>query len=150
MYCFAGQMLTCFLLHIWHKWLVLWPHSKKVLDSNPGPFVYNIKRVLGSIPAWGRSFCVEFACSPRVCVGFLHTFRFPPTIKNTHVRHMRLGWLNAAVRSVSSFATQTPGKSWLIPHIQATFSSNHGPLRGVREWEPKRTLTFWTASFLKQ
>ncbi len=27
------------------------------------------------------SFCVEFACSPRACVGFLQVLRLPPTIQ---------------------------------------------------------------------
>ncbi|KAF7645271.1 hypothetical protein LDENG_00207150 [Lucifuga dentata] len=41
--------------------LALSPHSKKVLGSSPtGPF------------------CVEFACSPRVCVGSLQVLRLPP------------------------------------------------------------------------
>ena len=26
-------------------------------------------------------FCVEFVCSPRVCVGFLRVLRFPPTVE---------------------------------------------------------------------
>ena len=29
-------------------------------------------------------FKVEFACSPRVCVGFLRVLRFPPTSKDMH------------------------------------------------------------------
>ena len=48
------------------QWIALLPHRKKVLGSNtdrPGPF------------------CVEFACSPCVCVGFLWVLRFLPTIK---------------------------------------------------------------------
>uniref|UniRef100_A0A8C6TRR6 MAPK regulated corepressor interacting protein 2 n=1 Tax=Neogobius melanostomus TaxID=47308 RepID=A0A8C6TRR6_9GOBI len=35
------------------------------------------KKVPGSIPTWTGPFCVEFACSPRVCVGFLRVPRFP-------------------------------------------------------------------------
>ena len=31
-----------------------------------------------------RPFCVELACSPRVCVGFLRVLRFPPTSKDMH------------------------------------------------------------------
>ena len=27
-------------------------------------------------------FCVEFACSPRVCVGSLRVLRLPPTVQN--------------------------------------------------------------------
>ena len=54
-------------------WLALSPHSKKALGSNPG---------------WGlESFCVEFACSPRVCVGSLRVLRLPPTVQ----RHAKLG-----------------------------------------------------------
>ncbi|KAJ8269314.1 hypothetical protein COCON_G00119210 [Conger conger] len=48
------------------QWVALPPHSKEVLGSNPrrpGPL------------------CVEFACSPRVCVGFLRVLRFPPTVQ---------------------------------------------------------------------
>ncbi len=39
------------------QWLALSPHSKSILGSNQplGPF------------------CVEFACSPRACVGFLRS-----------------------------------------------------------------------------
>ena len=48
------------------QWLALLPHSKKVL---------------GSIPGRPRPFCVEFACSPRACVGFLRVLRFLPTTK---------------------------------------------------------------------
>ncbi|KAF7660454.1 hypothetical protein LDENG_00280820 [Lucifuga dentata] len=45
------------------QWLALSSHSKKVL---------------GSIPGWGAvPFCVEFACSPHVCVGFLQVLQFP-------------------------------------------------------------------------
>ena len=33
-----------------------------------------------------RPFCVEFACSPRVCIGSLWVLRLPPTVKNMHVR----------------------------------------------------------------
>ena len=51
------------------QWLALLPHSKKVL---------------GSFPAQPGPFCVEFACSPRVCVGFLRVLRFPPTSKDMH------------------------------------------------------------------
>ncbi|KAF7657039.1 hypothetical protein LDENG_00032730 [Lucifuga dentata] len=40
------------------QWLALSPHSEKVPGSS-----------------LNRSFCVELACSPRVCVGFL---RLPP------------------------------------------------------------------------
>ncbi|KAF7642028.1 hypothetical protein LDENG_00266000, partial [Lucifuga dentata] len=50
------------------QWLALLPHSKKVLGSIPG------------------SFCVEFACSPCVCVGSLRVLRLPPTSKDMHVR----------------------------------------------------------------
>uniref|UniRef100_A0A668A4K5 C-type lectin domain-containing protein n=1 Tax=Myripristis murdjan TaxID=586833 RepID=A0A668A4K5_9TELE len=46
------------------QWLALSPHSEKVL---------------GSIPTQGP-FCVEFACSPRVCVSFLQALRFPPLV----------------------------------------------------------------------
>ncbi|MEQ2254902.1 hypothetical protein ILYODFUR_008399 [Ilyodon furcidens] len=35
------------------------------------------KKVLGSIPGWG-SFCMEFACSPRACVGSHRVLRLPP------------------------------------------------------------------------
>ena len=31
-----------------------------------------------------RTFCVELACSPRVCVGFLRVLWFPPTSKDMH------------------------------------------------------------------
>ena len=31
-----------------------------------------------------QPFCVELACSPRVCVGFLRVLRFPPTSKDMH------------------------------------------------------------------
>ena len=31
-----------------------------------------------------RPFCVELACSPRVCVGFLRVLRFSPTSKDMH------------------------------------------------------------------
>ena len=30
-------------------------------------------------------FCVEFACSPRVCVGSLRVLRLPPTVQKTCV-----------------------------------------------------------------
>ncbi|XP_062863872.1 syntaxin-binding protein 6 isoform X2 [Trichomycterus rosablanca] len=41
------------------------------------------KKVLGSIPRWSGPgpFCVEVACSPCVCVGFLRELRFPLTIQ---------------------------------------------------------------------
>jgi len=31
-------------------------------------------------------FCVEFACSPRVCVGSLWVLQLPPTVQKQHVR----------------------------------------------------------------
>ena len=37
--------------------------------------------------SWLGPFCVEFACSPRVCVGSLRVVRLPPTVqKHMHVR----------------------------------------------------------------
>ena len=54
------------------QWLALLPHSKKVLGSNP---------------SWDPGpFCVEFACSPRVCVGFLRVSGFLPPSKDMYVR----------------------------------------------------------------
>jgi len=47
------------------QWLALLPHSA---------------RDTGSIPGW-VTVCVEFAHSPRVCVGFLRGLRFPPTVQ---------------------------------------------------------------------
>ena len=32
----------------------------------------------GFVPRLARPFCVEFACSPRVCVGSLRVLRLPP------------------------------------------------------------------------
>ncbi|KAG5849616.1 hypothetical protein ANANG_G00112830 [Anguilla anguilla] len=52
------------------QWLALSPHSKKVVGLNLG---------LGP-------FCAEFACSPLVRVRLLRVLRFPPTLKDTHVR----------------------------------------------------------------
>ena len=46
-------------------WLAPSPHSK---------------RVPGSTPSWGL-LCVEFACSPRVCVGSLRVLRLAPTLQ---------------------------------------------------------------------
>ncbi len=41
------------------------------------------KKVPGSSPGWARMpFCVEFACSPHVCGGFLRVLRFPPQSKD--------------------------------------------------------------------
>ena len=31
-------------------------------------------------------FCVEFACSPRVCIGSFQLLWLPPTTQNMHVR----------------------------------------------------------------
>ncbi len=47
-------------------WLALLPHCKKAL---------------GSIPAGAGSLCVEFACSPHVCVGSLRVPQLPPTVQ---------------------------------------------------------------------
>ena len=33
-------------------------------------------------------FCVEFACSPRVCVGFHRVLRLPPTVQ----KHAEVNW----------------------------------------------------------
>ncbi|XP_061641587.1 ethanolamine kinase 2 isoform X1 [Phyllopteryx taeniolatus] len=44
-----------------NDWLEHQPHSSEDLGSIPDPA------------------CVEFACSPRACVGFLRALRFPPT-----------------------------------------------------------------------
>ncbi|KAK7901643.1 hypothetical protein WMY93_018412, partial [Mugilogobius chulae] len=57
------------LLLLLSKWLELWLPNKEVVGLTPGSDHINISRSL-----W-----VEFACSPRVTVGFL---RFPPTSKN--------------------------------------------------------------------
>ncbi len=38
-------------------------------------------------PAGTGPFCVEFACSPRVCVAFLRVLWFPPTIKTCRLAH---------------------------------------------------------------
>ncbi|MED6255513.1 hypothetical protein ATANTOWER_010813 [Ataeniobius toweri] len=38
------------------------------------------KKVLGSIPSRG-SFCMEFACSPRACVGSHQVLWLPPTVQ---------------------------------------------------------------------
>jgi len=46
------------------RWLALLPYNS---------------RVPGSIP--GLGLCVEFAHSPRVCLGFLRVLRFPPTVQ---------------------------------------------------------------------
>src|SRR5512140_3163082 len=51
------------------QWVAHSPHSKKVAGSS-----------LGWV-SW--CFCVEFACSPRVGVGFLRVLRFPPRAKET-------------------------------------------------------------------
>ena len=71
---------TCMFFKCWSTawgctvvwWLAPSPHSERVPGSTPG---------LGP-------FCVEFACSPRVCVGSLRVLRLPPTVqkKNMHVR----------------------------------------------------------------
>ncbi|KAF7652412.1 hypothetical protein LDENG_00097180 [Lucifuga dentata] len=50
------------------QWLALLPHSKKIL---------------GLIP--GRAFCVEFACSPHVCMGSFRVFQLP-------TKRCRSGW----------------------------------------------------------
>jgi len=47
-------------------------------------------------------FCVEFACSPRVCVGSLRVLRLPPTIQNLHVRLIGVSELSLGV-SVSVY-----------------------------------------------
>merc|ERR1711931_160809 len=39
-------------------------------------------------------FCAEFACSPRVRVGLLRVLRFPPTLKDMHVRCTPAGALD--------------------------------------------------------
>ena len=57
----------------------LLPHSKKVPGSNT--------------PAVPGPFCVEFACSLRVCVGSRQALWFPPTIKDLYVR------INSPVRA---------------------------------------------------
>ncbi|KAF7666011.1 hypothetical protein LDENG_00123210 [Lucifuga dentata] len=51
------------------QWLALSPHSKKVLGLN-----------------LTRLFCLEFACSPHVCMGSLWVLRLPPTSKDMQVR----------------------------------------------------------------
>ncbi|KAF7648537.1 hypothetical protein LDENG_00155190 [Lucifuga dentata] len=51
------------------QWLALSPHIKKVPGSSPA-----------------SPFCMEFACSPCVCVGFLQVLQLPPTSKDMQVR----------------------------------------------------------------
>ncbi|KAF7641977.1 hypothetical protein LDENG_00266970, partial [Lucifuga dentata] len=55
--------------HTLAQWLARLPHSKKVL---------------GSILGWAGPFCVESACSPHVCVGFLQVFWFPQHHNNMY------------------------------------------------------------------
>ncbi|KAL6459840.1 hypothetical protein MHYP_G00315990 [Metynnis hypsauchen] len=54
-------------------WVALSPRSKEGLGPIPRP------------GDWGP-LCVEFACSPRVCMGFLWFLRFPPTVQRHAVR----------------------------------------------------------------
>ncbi|KAL6463953.1 hypothetical protein MHYP_G00283440 [Metynnis hypsauchen] len=61
-------------------WVALSPHSKEGLGSIPRP-------------GDRGPLCVEFACSPRVCMGFLRVLRFLPTVQRHAVRpigHARL------------------------------------------------------------
>lgn len=49
-----------------------------------------------------RPFCVDFACSPCVCVGSPGVLRLPPKSKNMHVRSMVDTKLSAGVNDCLS------------------------------------------------
>ncbi|KAL6455456.1 hypothetical protein MHYP_G00360850 [Metynnis hypsauchen] len=65
------KIFSFFIPNAW--WVALSPHSKEGLGSIP--------RMGDRVPL-----CVEFACSPRVCVGFLWVLWFPPTVQRHAVR----------------------------------------------------------------
>uniref|UniRef100_A0AAR2JI18 Galectin n=1 Tax=Pygocentrus nattereri TaxID=42514 RepID=A0AAR2JI18_PYGNA len=58
-------------------WVALSPHSEEGLGSIPRP-------------GDRGPLCVESACSPSVCVGFLRVLRFPPTVQR-HAINLQKG-----------------------------------------------------------
>jgi len=52
-----------------------------------------------------RPFCVEFVCSPRVCMGFLRVLQLPYTPKNMHVRLIG-DWSSSVKRAKSIMPDQ--------------------------------------------
>ena len=80
------------------QWLALSPHSKKTA---------------GLSPSWARwRFCVEFACSPHVGMGFLQVLRFPPQSKDPETM---LGDVAVMVHPEDERYTHLIGKNVQLP-----------------------------------
>jgi len=57
-------------------------------------------------------FCVESACSPRVCVGSLQVLRLPPVQKNMHVRLIGVSKLSLGVSLHGCLSLCGPVMDW--------------------------------------
>ena len=71
----AGSLFSFLLFGGLHPW----PRAARWLAPSPHSRGFQVQLPAGSS-------CVEFACSPRVCVGSLRVLRLPPPSKNMHVR----------------------------------------------------------------
>ena len=69
--------------------------------------------------------CVEFACSPRTCMGFLRVLRFPPTSKHAPLRLSRFVFI--AIHSLYQTGSQeNKVKLYACLHVRIiTYTSRH-------------------------
>ena len=91
--------------------VALLPHSKKVVGSSPA-----LCNMSGLVP---RSFCAEFACSPRVHPGSPHR---TPTIKTC--KKSRCSSVLTLTKSGPSTWTWSPGAASLAAHCKKQRTSS--------------------------